>query len=582
MSLDVDLCFKDLLSKSKQIFWAGNNPPFSRMYADERILSHQYGHRLPFNYHETFDLVCLNEVDLGTIKPWPIVVDEALRLLSPQGVLLIRMADSPLLSVFAVKNQLFNWGQLTILFDYKFSDGSYLFAIKNERIEKRGNSTEINVSFGVITDGKRRLQLDRLVLSLQDLIANENQNIELIICGPRELDISEYQKQLKVTLVPEPENFRDIGWITRKKNLLVTNAQYENIVIVHDRYFFSNDFLERLGEFGFDFDVMSCKQITESGERTPDWVTLGDDWNWTSPGMLSYGDWSPYIYINGGLIIAKTRVLKIHPWNELLFWMQAEDVELTRRLQSSGCVPRFAEHAKAYTDLLRRGSIEVMEAIPRSNLIHWLPSPASWGNRQRVLPSVSSGSFLDLMDRGHEYFANQGVYVGDEWGITSNGIVLNDSQGLISFRLAWHPNRDLQIQLLLDRPELVRTIFANGILTKQLEKSAGSLKFICSTEVFQFSPILRLSIQTTNSILLTSIQVSRQPGSILILKSSKMLVNRFTNLCIRLLRFAYKHARLNKHARAIYRFLKQNDKLRSSPFVQRLYEKCRSVVGRVK
>lgn len=582
MSIDVDLNLKDLLAKSKKIFWGGNSPPFSRMYADERIFSHQNDYRLPCDYHETFDLVCLNEVDLGSIKPWPIVIDEALRLLSPQGVLLVRMTDSPLLSVYALKNQLFSWGQTTILFDHKFSDGSYLFAIKNERTERRGYSNEINVSFCVITDGKRKLQLDRLVSSLQSLVTDENQNIELIICGPCELDISEYQEELKVALVPEPLSFRDRGWITRKKNLLVKSARYENIVIVHDRYFFPHDFLQRLGEFGFDFEVMSCKQISENGERMPDWVALGDAWQWTAPGMLTYGDWSPYIYINGGLIIAKTKILKAHPWNELLFWMQAEDVELTRRLQSSGCVPRFATKAKAYTDLLRRGSIEVMEAIPRSHLNYWLPSPPAWGDSKKVTPCVPLGSILDLVGGELEYFSNQGVFIGDEWNISSNGIALNGSQGVIAFRLAFHPYRDLPLEILLDRPELVDAIYVNGVLATKMEKLANRLKFVCSVDAFQFSTTLRLSIKSSSSILLTSIQISGGSVFSIISHSQKMFLKSFKNFYLRLFSFLYKHARQNKHARRAYQFFKHNEKLKNSPFVKHLYRKFRSVVGRVK
>jgi len=57
----------------------------------------------------------------------------------------------------------------------------------------------------------------------------------------------------------------------------------------------------------------------------------------------------PTQYINGGLIIAKTKTLRDVPFNELVFWQQAEDVELAHAFRSLSIPPRINVHSSAVT-----------------------------------------------------------------------------------------------------------------------------------------------------------------------------------------------------------------------------------------
>ena len=94
-------------------------------------------------------------------------------------------------------------------------------------------------------------------------------------------------------LIEQPDQFHDLGWITRKKNLVVQAASRENILIAHDRYTVPPDFLERMTDFGGDFDVIVPRQATVDGRPLPDWVMISDDLNWATPGWMEFGDLSP-------------------------------------------------------------------------------------------------------------------------------------------------------------------------------------------------------------------------------------------------------------------------------------------------
>lgn len=592
MKNEADLPFKDLLAEAKEVFWAGSKPPFPRMRSDERILSPSAGFRLPADYHELFDVVYLSEVDLGTIKEWPLIVDEALRLLAPNGVLVLRMSDSPLLSVFALKHQLFCWGQLTPYFEHQFSDHSRLFAVRNQSPFKRGCSQNRNVSFGVVTDGRKPDQLERFVTSICNLQVGGDQKVEILICGPSNLNLSNYPTSVQISLIPEPEEFREQGWITRKKNLIAGQAAYENLVIVHDRYFFPKDFLLQLDEYGFDFGVLSCKQLTETGERTPDWVTLGKTWNWTPPAMMDYGDWTPYVYINGGIIIGKTSILRKCPWNELLFWMQAEDVELTRRLQNFGYVPKFAQNVTAFSGPLRYGAMEGMEAVPRSREFYWLPDSPAWGSRELSIRGVPPNEVLDFAGKDRQEIAPQGVYLDEAWGGGGAGLELPpNGKGEITFRLAWHPAEETMFELVLKSSrESIRTVSVNGMQV-EVECDEGNdnyLRLSCTPDVFKFSPVARIVFCSSEHLplVLSQILVARNSHMLLLPSEATGKVGAHSNFVLNqsdsFWKYVYLYLRNNERARFWYRRLKQNGWLRSNSLARWAYVRLRNFLYKAK
>lgn len=568
MNTEIDLQLKEILRKSDNVFWGGDNPPFARFCAGTKIFDPNSDYRLSPDAHESFDMVYLAENDLGQIKAWPLVLDESLRLLSPGGVLVIRASDSPFLSIWALKNQLYCWDSLIPLADYRMNDGSWLVVVKNDRKIRRNAKLDSNITFGIITDGNRLNQLDRLIASISELRLMDGQKIELIICGPKSVDSFANNKLLSVRFIEEPENFQSQGWITRKKNFIVNAAKYENIVLVHDRYFFPPDFLELFTSFGFDYDVMTCRQESIDGRRAADWVTLGEQWLWTAPGTLAYGDWNPNLYINGGLIIAKSQVLKKTPWNELLFWMQAEDVELTRRLVSNGQIPRFSRNLLVRTEMLRKGSLEVMESMPKSNFNYWMPTYAGWGNRKIEVPQIAIGTAFDLKTSDIEHPANQGLALDGEWILNPDGTLLSKgARGSISARLKCFPMDNFTLTLHSDSDFSVEKFIVNGEQIGNHKSNNGKLCITCCRDLFKFSAVLRVEIYASSVIKLQRVDI----GNVVLPISIE--VKRFRNsIEERIIKFLRK----SEISRSIYRYCKNNQIIRNMPFAAALHKRLRS------
>ncbi len=56
--------------------------------------------------------------------------------------------------------------------------------------------------------------------------------------------------------------------------------------------------------------------------------------------------------------MAKRQILLDNPWNELLFWNQGEDVELTRRLQQMNITPAYAKNIQLLVTEVREGYVD--------------------------------------------------------------------------------------------------------------------------------------------------------------------------------------------------------------------------------
>ena len=189
--------------------------------------------------------------------------------------------------------------------------------------------SDIQWTFGIITvyEDKERL------LDIIDSIRRMNiPEYEILFVGGgdssdiegndiRKIDFDESEKPL---------------WITRKKNILVQNAKYDNVVVMHDYNKFDVNWYTSFKEFGTDWDICSCPQFLITGMRNP------MDWSlWDKPGYgrawsLDYRDWSQteYMYISGGFFIVKKHVMIEEPLNEELLWNQEEDVEWSMRVRN--------------------------------------------------------------------------------------------------------------------------------------------------------------------------------------------------------------------------------------------------------
>jgi hypothetical protein len=120
----------------------------------------------------------------------------------------------------------------------------------------------MDFTFGIITDGSNDIFLEKLIESI--LIQNI-ENYEIIIVGNTKLTNS------NIIIIPFDESVHS-SWITRKKNIIVRTAKYENIVLMHDYFILDSDWYNGFCKFGHDFDFCVNKIITKTVPES--WLDL--------------------------------------------------------------------------------------------------------------------------------------------------------------------------------------------------------------------------------------------------------------------------------------------------------------------
>jgi glycosyltransferase involved in cell wall biosynthesis len=189
--------------------------------------------------------------------------------------------------------------------------------------------SEIPFTFGIITVYEDKDRLQETILSIRNLNIPE---YEILFVGGGDSDGIDGQDIRKINF---DENEKP-KWITRKKNILVQEARYDNVVVMHDYHVFDPNWYEAFKSFGTDWDICSCPQYLITGSRNP------MDWSlWDKPGhgrawSLNYNDWSQtqYMYISGGFFMVKKHVMLEEPLDESLVWNEEEDVEWSMRVRN--------------------------------------------------------------------------------------------------------------------------------------------------------------------------------------------------------------------------------------------------------
>jgi hypothetical protein len=187
---------------------------------------------------------------------------------------------------------------------------------------------DIQWTFGVITVYEDKQRLQEIIDSIRNLNIPE---YEILFVGGGDSSNIDGKDIRKIDF---DESVKE-RWITRKKNILVKEAKYENIVLMHDYHIFDKDWYKNFVEFGTDWEICSCPQYLITGSRNP------MDWSlWDKPGYgrawsLNYDDWSQtrYMYISGGFFMVKRHVMIEEPLDESRGWNEEEDVEWSYRVR---------------------------------------------------------------------------------------------------------------------------------------------------------------------------------------------------------------------------------------------------------
>lgn len=185
-------------------------------------------------------------------------------------------------------------------------------------------------TFGIITSGSCDDVLNQVIDSI------EFQNIpeyQILVVG------NSHVSRDNTFIIPFIENIRP-AWITRKKNLITTNARYENIVYTHDYVVFEDDWYQGFLQFGENFNICMNKFVNPDYSRFRDWVIWPHNDNFMDGIVLPNREClipydmthlSKYQYISGTYWVAKKNIMMDNPLNENLSWGQGEDVEWSKK-----------------------------------------------------------------------------------------------------------------------------------------------------------------------------------------------------------------------------------------------------------
>lgn len=177
----------------------------------------------------------------------------------------------------------------------------------------------MGITFGIVTDGNRDL-----TNVLDSIYTNYIDEFEIIIVGGKNC-------YPNINHIEFDENIKP-GWITKKKNLIVKNSKYDEMVFMHDYILLNKDWYKN---YNNNYDICCNKILNKDGSRFRDWC-LNELHNnfFRSIGMGVYNrnmiipysyNFSKYMYISGSYFLAKKWVMLEFPFDENLVWGQGED-----------------------------------------------------------------------------------------------------------------------------------------------------------------------------------------------------------------------------------------------------------------
>ena len=253
-------------------------------------------------------------------------------------------------------------------------------------------------SFGIVSDGRKN---DRILAIINQIKQFSIPNFEVVICGPS--PASDLPSFVKV-LVDSDLYFDSRIPISKKKNRIIDNAKYNNLVLFHDRFSFPEDWYVNILKQGNYFDGFCIRIVDEETKkhRVQDWI--GTSLNhfefeklFHKNMTLNYNEWRPNWNVNGGFIIIKKHLISRVKLNPFLHWGEAEDGDLCRRLDADGfCLTLYTgTHVTTQTHRLtvgkkREGILRLLQLF-KGKVYQYL----SFVNRKKMFIKYLNGRLDD-------------------------------------------------------------------------------------------------------------------------------------------------------------------------------------------
>ncbi|SEQ35746.1 hypothetical protein SAMN05216522_102268 [Rosenbergiella nectarea] len=188
---------------------------------------------------------------------------------------------------------------------------------------------------------------------------------EIILCGKPHPDFKYFQD---VKVIDDGSDGK-INHLTKKKNILVENAHFANICILHDRVLLPINFYSAVLAFGDDYPITGFQSFYFQDKynllprKYSDFNTIAQDltqeidinnvekkdtkliskffYCYQHPARSRFG----HDYLTGSLYLTKKNLWMKYPQNERLFWDDYEDIEYGIRMSSYGVPCRVNPHA---------------------------------------------------------------------------------------------------------------------------------------------------------------------------------------------------------------------------------------------
>lgn len=334
----------------KKSAWIGENK--LSFPADKITFTPDTNFRLSPTLHGKYDIVWLCEKNLFSDLSWPVILDEALRLLGEQGMIITQSIDNNVGSIWELKAYLFRHPARRVALEKQLilppQNGAGTLSVFNVTRLDYSFYQSNRWSIGVITNGKKNDNVVNLITKLKNLSGNDI-SLEFIVAGPFDREsLQDDSIEIKTVSTHVQD---DLARISEKKALIGRLAKFENVAIFHDRYQVDDNFFTGFDKFGYDFDFLSILQSFEDGTFLASNLFLSSRKTFKvhifysrSPDILGN-----IAYVNGGLMIFKKNVLNKINFNPLLLHNEAEDLELSLLLRENGIIPRLNIFSSAVT-----------------------------------------------------------------------------------------------------------------------------------------------------------------------------------------------------------------------------------------
>ncbi len=305
---------------------------------------------------ETYDFIYTENL-IETTKYDRILYQESLIGLRKEGLFIVNLGTLPKPEQKHIEKEILLVGKgKYVLSETLHEQGStFLLFQKTENYLKESDSVD-KWTFGIITNGTRDDFIETFIRSI------EKQKIpayEVLICGKlKDETLTERYKNTKLIFFDQKS---DKGWITRKKNIVYEEAQYENVMLVHDRFYLDDNWFEGMKRYGNYFEVLACKQTFE--DYVMGWTVYRGHANNTMDffgeiqivDKLDASDWSPKVVTHNGVSIMKKSVWSKAKWDEERFWNEKDDVDLSFRQYDNGIMTRYNPYGELQISYSRVG-----------------------------------------------------------------------------------------------------------------------------------------------------------------------------------------------------------------------------------